>query len=358
MGRAPLGDKVVAGGIYGSRLVADLVVGKYRDGLPLNRQGQILERLGLKMPNSSMADQIRWATELLNPVWKRLTDDVLGSKVMHVDATGLPVRDKNRPEGITTGALWGYVGDDSAVYLYTSTGKKLGQREGEIGPEEFLARRTGYTVADAANLFDKSFRRPGLIEIACNMHARRYFVKALDAEDARAAIPVAAFAALYDVENAVQSADPLSRYAERQKRSKPVYDELVSWCETYQAGEPPSSLLGRAIGYLLNHNVALMRFLDDGVLPIDNGVVERLHRRPAITRRNFLFAGSHAGAERAAIAYSILASCELAEVNPIEYLADILPRLARGVVIARDIPTMTPTAWKRARTLASTTAST
>ncbi len=166
MERAPLGDKVVAGGVYGSRLVADLVVGKYRDGLPLNRQGQILDRLGLKMPSSSMADQIRWATDLLRPVWKWLAKDVLGAPVMHVDATGLQVRDSNRPDGITTGALWGYVGGESALYLYTSTGKKLGQLEGEIGPEEFLARRTGYTVADAANLFDKSFRRPGLIEIA------------------------------------------------------------------------------------------------------------------------------------------------------------------------------------------------
>jgi hypothetical protein len=293
-----------------------------------------------------MADQIRWATELLSPIHNQLIEEVLGSKVMHLDGTGLPVRDRNGPDGITTGTLWGYVGDESAVYLYTSTGKKLGQRDGEIGPEEFLARRTGYTVADAASLFDKSFRRSDLIEIGCNMHARRYFVKTLDAADPRAAIPVAAFAALYDVEASVPENDPLARLAARQARSRPVYDELIAWCKTYQPTEPPSSLLGKAVGYLLNHRVALTRYLDDGILPIDNGIVERLHRRPAITRRNFLFAGSHAGAERAAIAYSMLASCEIAEVNPVEYLADILPRLARGVVIARDIPAMTPAAWK------------
>lgn len=357
MERAPLGDKVVDGGAYGSRLVADLVVGKYRDGLPLNRQGQILERLGLEMPSSSMGDQIRWATDLLQPVRAQLIDDVLGSQVMHIDATGLQVRDSDRPTGIITGALWGYVGHECAVYLYTSTGKRLGQREGEIGPEEFLARRMGYTVADAAGLFDRSFKRPDLIEVGCNMHSRRYMMKALDAGDARAAIPLAAFAALYDVEDAAQKLGPAERLAERKKRSKPVYDQLLAWCETYQPQEPPSSLLGKAIKYLLNHRVALTRFLDDGVLPIDNGVVERLHRRPAITRRNFLFAGSHAGAERAAIAYSVLGSCEVADVNPIEYLADVLPRLARGVVIARDIPAMTPAAWKRARAPAPSPAS-
>lgn len=350
MVRAPLGDKVVEGGAYGSRLVADLVVGKYRDGLPLHRQGQILARHGLEMPSSSMADQIHWAADLLAPVRRQLITDVLGSKVMHVDSTGLPVRDRDRPDGIVVGSLWGYVGDTSnAVYLYTSTGKKLGQRDGEIGPEDFLARRTGYTVADAASVFDKSFQRPDLIEVACNMHARRYYVKALEAGDARAAVPVAAFQALYDVEDAIRDGSPERRHEERQKRSKPVYDRLIGWCETYRPTEPPSSALGKAISYLLNHRVALSRFLDDGVLPIDNGIVERLHRRPAITRRNFLFAGSHAGAERAAIAYSVLASCELVDINPIDYLADILPRLARGVVVARDIPKMTPAGWKAAR---------
>lgn len=351
MVRAPLGDKVVEGGAYGSRLVGDLVVSKYRDGLPLHRKGQILKRLGLDMPRSSMADQIRWATELMQPLWRYLITAVLGSEVMHLDATSLPVRDRDGPNGLKTGALWGYVGDGlHAVYLYTSTGKKRGQRPGEIGPEEFLSRRRGYTVADAAGLFDKSFRRPDLIEVGCNMHARRYFMKALDAGDARAAVPIAAFRALYDVEAAVSAVDASARHAERQARSMPVYEELVSWCKTYQPVEPPASLLGRAIGYLLNHQLALTRFLEEGVLPIDNGIVERLHRVPAIGRKAFLFAGSHAGAERAAIAYSILGSCTLADVNPIDYLADILPRLARGIVVARDIPAMLPAAWKSHRT--------
>jgi hypothetical protein len=267
----------------------------------------------------------------------------------------LPVRDRDSLRGIVTGALWGYVGvgpgvEAQAVYLYTSTGKKVGQRGGEIGPEDFLRRRQGYTVADASSLFDLSFRRPDLIEIGCNMHARRYFVKALEAGDLRAAVPVEAFQALYAVEDTVKGADTHTVRAERQRRSKPVYDELVAWSETHRPIEPPSSLLGRAVGYLSNHRIALTRFLDDGILPIDNGIVERLHRRPAVGRRNFLFAGSHAGAERAAIAYSVLASCALAGVNQATYLADVLPRLARGgLSVARDIPAMLPAAWKKTR---------
>jgi hypothetical protein len=123
----------------------------------------------------------------------------------------------------------------------------------------------------------------------------------------------------------------------------------VAWCRTYQPLEPPSSNLGTAIRYLLNHRVALTRFLDDGRLPIDNGIVERLQRRPAVGRTNYLFAGSPAGAERAAIAYSITATCHLNNIDPTEYLADVMPRLERGIVIARDIPRLAPAAWKADR---------
>ena len=348
--RAPMGDKVVEGGAYGSRLVAHLMVGKYWDGLPLNRLGQQLERLGLSMPSSSMADQITWATDLCRPLWRHLMVGVLEADVMHIDGTSMPVRDRDHPNGLQTGSLWGYVGDTTmAVYLYTSTGKKLGQRPGEIGPEQFLALRRGPVVADAANLFDMSFHGEDRIEIGCNMHARRYFTSALDAGDVRAAVPIAAFRTLYDVEDAVREADPDQRLEERQRRSKPTYEELLRWCKKYHPLEPPSSLLGAALRYLINHQLALMRFLDDGRLPIDNGIVERLHRRPAMGRRGYLFAGSHAGAERGAIAYSMLGTCALVGVNPEEYLADVLPVLARGVFTHADIAALLPAAWKAAR---------
>jgi transposase len=357
MVRAPMGDKVIAGGAYGSRLVAEMVIDKYRDGLPLHRIGQRLKRLGLDMPSSSMADQITWATELLLPIWNGLLAAILSAKIMHVDGTGLSALDRESVAGIVLGQLWGYVGMNAdaalAAYIYTSTGKKNGQRDGELGPEDFLAKRKGRVVADAAGIFDASFKSGERTEGGCNMHSRRRFVKALDAGDARAAVAIQAYQALYDVEDAVRGATVEGRLAERQRRSKPVYDELVAWCKEYQPHEPPNSLLGQAIKYQLNHKAALTRFLDDGEMPIDNGVVERLHRVPAITRRNFLFVGSHNGGHRAAVAYSILASCEMADVNPAEYLADVLPKLARGIVVARDVPAMLPAAWKAARTAAA-----
>jgi len=347
--RAPLGDKVVPGGRMGTTLVGQILYDKYWDGLPLHRQKQRFERLGVKLPIQTLADQVGWATDLLRPVWRAAIDAVLAATVMHLDATSLPVLDDSKAGGLRLGSLWGYVGDEeTALYLYASTGKKHGQREGELGPADMLAKRKGYTVADAAGIFDTSFKRPGIIECGCNMHARRYFRKALDGGDSRAALPLAAFKRLYAIEDEIRDRDAQGRLAVRQESSKPVYDELVAWAETHRPHEPPSSPLGAAIRYLLNHEVALRRFLGGGVVPIDNGVVERLHVRAALTRKNFLFAGSDTGGERAAIAYTVLGSCQLADVDPLEYLADVLPRLARRVRLG-EVSDLLPARWKAAR---------
>ena len=351
--RAPQGDKVVSAGKLGSTLVGQLIIDKYDDGLPLYRQKQRFERAGLLLPMSTLADQVTWGTDLLRPLWRAAIEQVLAAKVMHLDGTGLPVLDRDAAGGKRLGQLWGYVGNQEvAAYLYTSTGKKQGQREGEMGPEDMLKRRQGFTVADAAGLFDSSFARPELIECGCNMHARRRWTKALDAGDTRAALPLAAYKKLYEIEEEIRDLAEDAKLAARLARSKPVFDQLVSWCRTYQPHEPPSSTLGAGIRYTLNHAAALGRFLEHGAIPIDNGIVERLHVRAAITRKNFLFAGSDAGGERAAIAYTVLACCRLARVNPVEYLTDVLPRLARTIRLC-DMPDLLPARWKAKRATAS-----
>lgn len=349
LARAPCGDKVVPGGRLGSTLVAQLLVDKYRDGLPLHRQKQRFERMGISLAVSTLADQVGWAAELLRPLWRASMAGVLTSTVMHLDATSLPVLDRDTAGGKRLGALWGYVGDQhTALYLYASTGKKTGQRDGEIGPEDFLKLRTGYTVADAASVFDSSFKRDDIIECGCNTHARRYFRKALDRGDKRAALPLAAYKKLYKIEEEIRDLAAEAKLAERQARSKPVFDEVAHWCTVHQPHEPPASPMGTAIRYFINQQVALSRFLEDGVVPMDNSIVERLHVRAALTRKNYLFAGSDAGAERAAIAYTILSSCALSDVNPVEYLCDVLPRLARKIRL-RDVPELLPAPWKAAR---------
>ena len=351
--RAPLGDKIVEGGKYGDALVIDIFVGKYGDGLPLNRQRERYRRIGLDISVATLVDQIRWSTDLLRPLWRAAVAECIASVVMHLDATGLPVLDRSAPSGKRIGSLWGYVGDDVAAYVYTSTGKARGQKLGEMGPEEILAMREGFTVADASSLFDASFAsRPNLIECGCNMHARRYFVKALDAGDTRAALPIAAYKKLYEIEEEIRGHDPDQRLAVRQQKSRPVFDELVAWAKVHQPFEAPSSKLGEALRYLLNHHVALGRFLESGVVPIDNGAVERLHIRAAIARKNFLFAGNDDFGERAAIAFTILGCCRIIDLNPVEYLAHVLPVLARSIRI-RDLPDLLPHRWKARRDAAA-----
>jgi transposase len=353
--RAPVGDKVVASGKLGLALVAQLLVDKYVDGLPLHRQRERYQRLGLDLAVSTLADQVKWCTDLLRPLWRAALAEVIAARVMHLDGTGLPVLDPNVKGGKKLGALWGYVGVNAnevvAAYLYLSTGKATGQQPGEFGPQDMLGLRDGPTVADASNLFDASFSRKELVECGCNMHARRYFVKALDAGDKRAALPLAAYKKLYEIEAQVRDRDPDATLVERQQRSKPVWDELVAWCTVHKKHEQPAAPLGVALRYFTNHQTALARFLDYGYVPMDNGIVERLHVRTALTRKNFLFAGADSGGDRAAIAYTILGSCRLANVDPIAYLTDVLPKLARRFRLM-DLPSLLPSRWAAARATA------
>lgn len=354
--RAPAGETVVPNGKLGLGLVASILIEKYLDGLPLHRQRDRFRRLGLDIAVSTLADQVTWCTDLLQPIWRALLAEIIDARVMHLDGTSLPVQDSEAAGGKRLGALWGYVGVNAgevmAAYLYASTGKKTGQRPNELGPQDILALRKGLTVADASNAFDESFARADLIECGCNMHARRYFVKALDAGDQRAALPLAAFKRLYKIEDEIRDLDADAKLAVRQERSKRVWDELAAWCALRKQHEPPASKLGVALRYFTNHQIALARFLDYGYLPLDNGIVERLHVRTALTRKNFLFAGSDAGGERAAIAYTILGSCRLAGVDPREYLADVLPRLT-GRIRLIDLPALLPARWAAQRAAAA-----
>jgi transposase len=352
--RAPTGEKVVESGKIGLGLAATLLVEKYVDGLPLHRQRERLARLGLDIAVSTLADQIKWCTDLLRPLWRAALAEVIAARVMHLDGTGLIVLDGSTPGNKKIGALWGYVGVNAdeviAAYLYMSTGKATGQLPGELGPQDMLDLREGPTVADASGLFDASFAKDKLIECGCNMHARRYFVKALDAGDKRAALPIAAYKKLYEIERDLRERGlgPDDVLTHRRERSKPIWDELVAWCTVHKKHEMPSSKLGIALRYFTNHQVALGRFLDYGYVPMDNGIVERLHVRTALTRKNYLFAGSDAGAERAAIAYTILGTCRLAGIDPLEYLRDVLPRMTRKVRLL-DLSQLLPSRWAATR---------
>lgn len=256
----PRGDKGVAGGQLGCSLVAQVLYAKYEQGVPIHRQRKDFKRMGMKLSSSTLCDQVKWAAELLSPVWLEAIDQVLDADVMHIDGTGLKGLDRDHPEGKRLGSLWATVGapvtgPPVAAYHYAATKKAKGQLPGELGPTDILQLRAGITVADADTLFAAQMQREDVIDAGCNMHARRYFIKALDGGDERAALVIGAFKGLYQVEDdaRAQGLDPAARLDLRQRESTPIYDDIVAWCRHYQADTPPKSPLGRAIGYLLRH---------------------------------------------------------------------------------------------------------
>ena len=348
--RAPRGDKVVAGGQFGCGFVASLLYQKYEQGLPLHRQRKDLARMGLKLSTSTLCDQVKWGTELMKPLWLEAVDGVLDSDVMHIDGSGVHVLDRDHREGKRLGTLWATVGADAdgpklAAYHYASTKKAKGQRPGELGPTDILSLRRGIIVSDADTLFIAQMRREEVIDCGCNMHARRYFAKAVDDGDKRAAPMLGAFKGLYQIEEEFRDATPEERLDARREPSTPIYDDISAWCHHHERDTLPRSALGRGSRYLIRHEDALRRFETDGRIPIDNAAAEHAFVPVALTRKNYLFSGADTGGERAAIVYTILRCCRLANIDPVAYMKDVLAILSRGIRRV-DVPDLVPARWK------------
>jgi hypothetical protein len=269
----------------------------------------------------------------------------LQSYIVRTDATGLMVLDPTSPDNIRCGTVWALVGDDRDVlFRYTPTG------EGATGPWEFLAGREGYIQADASNVFDRLFngRAARAIELGCWSHGRRSLV-ALQDMDCRVAYPLKLIARLYRIEHLADAREltPQGRAQLRQQRSEPVLEKLKHWFLATLKSETPSSDLAKAAGYPLNHWEALTRFVKDGRVSLDNNLCEQQLRDIALGRKNYLFAGSHDAARRAANLYSLMRTCIQYGVSPLPYLTDVLSRLAAGWDVTR-LDELLPHRWRAA----------
>jgi len=325
---APAPPQVLSRCAADASVLAHLVVDKYGDHTPLHRQHRIYARDGVHIPVSTLSDWIAGVGELVAPLAEALYQRVLKAYIVGTDATGLMVLDPTSPAHIQRGTMWALVGDRrDVVFRYTPTA------EGAGGPWEFLAGRTGYIQADASNVFDRLFngKAASAVELGCWSHARRRLV-ALQDSDFRVAYPLKLIARLYRVEHLADARQlaPQARAALRKERSGPTLERLKSWLVVSAAVEPPSSEFAQACGYLLNHWSALTRFLDDGHVSLDNNHVEQQLRDVALGRKNYLFAGSHDAARRAAAFYSLLRTCFQYGVPPVPYLKDVLGKLAAG----------------------------
>jgi len=227
------------------------------------------------------------------------------------------------------------------VFRYTPQG------DGASGPWKFLAGRKGYVQADGANVFDRLYNgeAASAVEVGCWCHGRRR-LEAIVENDCRAAYPLHLIGRLFRIEELanLRHLDPEQRKQMRMERSAPTLATLDTWVKAATESEPPSSPLAKAAAYLKNQWQALGRFLEDGRLRLDNMQVEQQIRDVALGRRNFLFAGSHEAAGRAADLYSLTRTCALRKVPLLPYFTDVLSKLGGGWPDDR-IEELTPDRW-------------
>ena len=330
--QAPAPARPIARGLAGPGLLAHIIVSKYQDHLPLYRQSEIYAREGVELERSTLADWVGGAAGLLAPLVDALRMHVLAGNTLHADDTPVPVLAPGTGK-TKTGRLWTYVRDERgfgseappAVWLTYSPDRKAKH------PAEHLTRYRGILQADGYAGFQGLYDRVThpLLEAACWAHVRRKFYDfyvATESPLARDALD--RIQALYQIEEQIRGQPADDRRAERQARAGPLLTALKTWLLDTVRKLGKKSELASVIHYALVRWTALTRYCDDGHIEIDNNAAERALRAVALGRKNWLFAGSDRGAERAAAMYSLLGSAKLNGIEPAAYLSAVLSRIA------------------------------
>ncbi len=328
--QAPAPTRPIERGIAGPGLLAHVLVAKYSDHLPLYRQSEIYAREGVELERSTLADWVGGSSALLAPLVEALRRYVLDCGKLHADDTPVPVLAPGMGK-TKTGRLWTYVRDDRpagdqaapAVWFAYSP-----DRRGEH-PQQHLEKFRGALQADAYAGFNDLYKDGRIQEVACWAHVRRKFY---DLHQAHAS-PIAKeaierIAELYAIESEIRGRPPKERQQVRQARARPLLESLHTWLETSLAKLSRKSDTTAAVKYALALWDALVRYCDDGRLEIDNNAAERALRAVALGRKNYLFAGSDTGGERAAAIYSLIGSAKLNGLDPEAYLREVLTRIA------------------------------
>ena len=326
----PAPSRPIDRGLAGPGLLAHVIVSKYSDHLPLYRQSEIYAREGIDLDRSTLAGWVGGVTRTLEPLVEALRRYVMSTDKLHGDDTPVPVLAPGNGK-TKTGRLWTYVRDDRpagdqaapAVWFAYSP-----DRKGEH-PEEHLSGFRGTLQADGYAGFNRIYEKGLVAEAACWAHVRRKFFDIHQAHASPlAAEAIARIGQLYAIETEIRGRAPDERRKIRQSRSRPSLESLHEWFKSNLAKLSAKSETASAIRYALTRWSALVRFLDDGRLEIDNNAAERALRAVALGRKNYLFAGSDAGGERAAAMYGLIGSAKLNGLDPEAYLRDVLARIA------------------------------
>jgi transposase len=315
----------VSGCIAGAGVLAQLVVSKFADHLPLYRFEDISARYGLYLPRSTLCDWLGNIADLLKPLYEHQKALVQQAPVIWTDDTHVTVLGGAEP-GSHKGRFWVYIGPDDFpydVYDFTENRKR-------DGPSRFLANYAGYLQADAFSGYDGIYAgsEGQILEVACWAHARRKFFDARSSSPAEASLILEMIRRLYAVEDRARSLDEPGRLALRQAEAVPTLGRLRAELDAMGARLLPKSALAQAVTYTLNQWQALCRYTQDGRLTIDNNVSERRLRDQAIGRKNWLFLGSDAAGPRATVLCTILAGAKRHRLEPWAYMRDVIVQLS------------------------------
>jgi transposase len=302
-------------GLAGPGMLADTIVKRWQDHMPLNRLEDMYGRDGLELARSTMCGWHGALAEVVKPLVSVMRDDAFKQPYLCVDATGVLVQQKER---CRTGHFWVLVAPGRHV-LFEFTRDHTSDAVDDV-----LAGYQGYLVADAHVVYDHLYKSGDVVEVNCWAHCRRYFFKALESDPVRAKVALGFIGSLFRIERSLADAPRRKKENIREKRSRHIVDAFFSWCDAEAASVLDDTPISSGIRYARNQRVGLAQFLEDGRLPIHNNMSELALRREAVGRKNWLFVGSDDGGVVNATFTSLLASCRLCGVEPWSYLRDVL----------------------------------
>lgn len=319
-----LPSRPIEKGMAGSKLLSHVVVSKYVDHLPIYRQVKQFKRWGIELPDSTVYGWITSTCKLLEPLYNCLQKIVLSSNYLQADESPMQVMTEERKGSTHRGYMWVYHSPPQRLVLFDY--RKGRNKE---GPEELLKNYQGLLQTDGYQVYDMFESRQGITLVGCMAHARRYFEQALDNDRPTAEYMMQRFGMLYELERELKENDISGETITILRREKaiPILDDMQRFMKEKITSVIPKSPIGKAIAYTLPRWTKLSLYTQHSELNIDNNLVENQIRPLALGRKNYLFAGSHEGAQRSAMLYSFLGSCKLIGINPQAWLTEVLNKL-------------------------------
>ena len=325
IGKLP--TRAIDKGIPGASVLAMLLVGKFVDHLPIYRQIAIFKRSGINLHYNTVLDWTNQGMEVLTPLYELLKRKILKSIYLQADETGIKVLDSEKNGSSHQGYLWAYRDVLSNLVLF-----EYQKGRNKEGPANFLREFKGFLQTDGYAAYDQFSKRSDVATLCCMAHARRYFVESEKNDKERSTYALLAFQEIYNLEKQLKDFSAEERQTQRQEVIAPKLKALHHWMKEEYPKVTPKSPMGKALSYSMKRWNELTMFTTDGRLEIDNNKIENEIRPIALGRKNYLFAGTHESAQRIAMIYSLLASCKVNGVEPMQWLTRVLEELPNRTV--------------------------